>query len=398
MGEKKDRRLKILFNSNAPHTNSGYGREMEHLLPLLKKDGWQIAMNAFVGHEGAPREIDGILHYPKLQDTWGSDGMVFNARHFGAHVVIPFADAWVFNPQFLQQVNADGRKLIFYVPIDQEPVPINVLNNLKFAYKIITFSAFGQKALQRAGFTSKLILEGTDTNIFKPLDKAESRKTFGIPNNKFIIGMVGANKENPPRKGWQQALEAFKLFHDKHPESLFFFQTNQNNPGGFPLMPYAHMLGIDKYILHMDDYLATFHAGSEVMAKLYNSFDILSSASLSEGFSLCPVEAMSCGIPVIVNDCQSQPELVIPEKTGLICKRGFAWYTNAGGYHYFPDVNSLYEKYEQLFRSDREKMGKAAREHVLAKYDINKIYEQQWKPMLIALQDELLGKLTTEQK
>lgn len=391
--KSKDRRLRIIINTNAPWTSSGYGIWAGMFLKRAIADGWNIALNAFVGHEGKPEVIDGILTYPRLQDTWGSDGILYNSRHFGAHIIINFMDAWTLNPQFLSQVNAEGRKLVYYVPIDQEPVPLNVLNNLKFGYKLITFSQFGHKALQRAGFSSKLIVEGTDPDIFKPLDKAACRKEIGLPLDAFVIGMIGANKENPPRKGWQQALEAFKMFHDKHPEAVFFYLTNQNSPTGFPLMHYAHYLGIDKQIFHIDDYLATFHAGSTEVNKILNCFDILTHASLTEGFGLVIIEAQSAGIPVVVNDCQSQPELIVPEKTGLVCKPGFKWFANAGGFHYFPDTNSLYEKYEQLFRSDREKMGKAARQHIIDNYNINTLYEEKWRPVLEQMQDDLLGKI-----
>lgn len=386
-----DRRLKILINTNAPWTASGYAREAEHLLPRFLKDGWQVALNAFVGHEGHPRTIDGILTYPKMGDTWGSDALVFNGRHFGAHVVLTFQDVWTLNPQFLQQLNNEGRKFIAYVPIDQEPIPQNVLQNLRFCYKIITFSKFGQKALMKAGFTSTLIQEGTDLNVFKPLDKMQCRKELNIPLDKFVIGMVGANKENPPRKGWQQALEAFKRFHDKHPDSLFFFHTNQNSPGGFPILQYAHELKIDNALFKMDDYMATFHTGSEIMNKLYNSFDFLSHASLSEGFGLCIAEAQAAGCPVIVNDCDSMPELVIDGKTGFICKTGFKWYTNALGFYHFPDVDSLYEKYELMYEADRIKMGQEARKHIEERFNIDTIVEKKWNPFWEQLQKEILG-------
>lgn len=396
MEVKKDRRLKILVNSNPGFSASGYGREIEHLLPRLKNDGWQVALNAFVGHEGAPREIDGILTYGRMADTWGSDGILFNGRHFGAHIIIEFADIWTLNPQFLQQLHNEGRKLVAYVPIDQEPVPPNVLSNLRFCYKIITFSKFGQQALMKAGFMSQLIYEGTDTNIFKPLDKIQCRKDLGLPLDKFVIGMIGANKENPPRKGWQQALEAFKLFHDKHPESIFFYHTNQNSPAGFPIPQYAHYLGLDSALFKIDDYLSTFHFGADMMAKFYNSLDFLTHASLSEGFGLCSIESQSCGTPVVVNDCQSMPELVVPEKTGLVAKVGFKWFTNSLGFYHFPDTNSLYSKYEQLFRSDRVKMGQQAREWVEENFSIDALVEKKWIPLLNDLQTEILGELPQE--
>ncbi len=388
---KKDRRLKILFNTNAPWTNSGYAREAEHLLPRLIKDGWQIALNAFVGHEGSPTTIDGIFTYPKMGDAWGSDGLVFNGRHYNANVILTFQDVWALNSQFLQQLNNEGRKFIAYVPIDQDPIPPNVLANLKYCYKIISLSKFGQKSLMKNGFMSTLIQEGTDTEVFKPLDKVQCRKDLGMPLDGFIIGGIGANKENPPRKGWQQALEAFKLFHDKYPKSYFYFHTNQNSPGGFPVFHYAHYLGLDTAILKMDEYMATFHADAEIMNKLYNAFDFLSHASLSEGFGLCIAEAQSAGCPVVVNDSQTQPELVIDGKTGFVCKTGFKWFTNALGFYNFPDPNSLYEKYELLYKADRIQMGKDAREHIQERFNIEKIVENKWIPYLETLQKELLG-------
>ena len=397
---QKDRRLRFLVNTNAPWTHSGYAIAARDLMRRFVTDGWQAGMIGFSGHEGGPIGFEGYPIYGRMADQWGSDAMLFHGKHFGANFLLTFHDIWVLNQQYLQQINNEGGKVIAYVPIDQDPIPPNVLNNLKFCYKIITFSKWGQQLLQKNGFTSTLILEGTDTNIFKPMDRAECRKFFDIPQDAFVIGMVGANKENPPRKGWQQALEAFKMFHDKHPEALFWFECNQEAPGGFPIKQYAQYLGIDKQLRSMDTYVSVFHAGSEMMAKLYNSFDILSHASLTEGFGLCQIEAQACGIPVVVNDYSAMPEAIIPGRTGAICKPGFKLFTSGLGFYVFPDVNDLYEQYEFLYRSNRVEMGKSARKHVLEKYDIDKIYKNKWVPFLTDLQDELLGKvdLKTETK
>jgi glycosyltransferase involved in cell wall biosynthesis len=388
---QKDRRMRFLVNTNAPWANSGYGIEARDLMRRFKGDGWNVGMIGFSGHEGAPIEFEGYPIYGRMNDTWGSDAMYFHGKHFGAHFLLAFHDIWVLNPQFLQNINNEGGKIIAYVPIDQEPLPPNVLANLRYCYKIITFSEWGQKVLQKNGFTSTLILEGTDTNIFKPMDKKECRKFFNIPEDAFVIGMVGANKENPPRKGWQQALEAFKKFHDNHPEALFWFECNQEAPGGFPIRQYAEYLGIKDQLRNMDTYMSVFHAGSDIMAKLYNSFDILSHASLTEGFGLCQIEAMACGTPIVVNDYSAMPEVVIPGVTGAICKTGFKLFTSGLGFYVFPDADDLHEQYEVLYRSNRLQMAKACRRHVLNKYDIDKIYKEKWSPLLEELQTEILG-------
>lgn len=385
-----DRRLRMIWNSNSIWSNSGYGIAQRDMLTRFIADGWPVAQIAFYGLEGSIIKLNGLTVYPKMADTWGSDAMLFHSKHFNARVVMTMQDIWPLQPQVLQQMQQNNLVWIPYVPIDQEPVPPNILDKLQYAYKIITFSEFGQKALEKKGFTSTLIKEGTDTNIFKPMDKKECRAAFGLPQDAFIFGMVGANKDNPPRKGWQEALDAFKLFHDKHPEALFFFQTNQPLASGFPIAEYARMLGITDNVVHLDDYLAVYHTGSEVMAKLYNAFDVLLHPSLTEGFGLCVIEAMSCGTPVIVNNCTSMPEMVIPGVTGEICEIGRKHLSPAMGYFYFADVDSLVEKMEKLYAADRVKIGQQARAHVVANYNIDTIVKEKWIPLFLELQKELL--------
>jgi glycosyltransferase involved in cell wall biosynthesis len=396
----KDRRLKVLWHSNLPSVNSGYAIYSRDWLKRIKADGWPLAMSSFAGLGGGTIELENVMMYPAMADQWGADGMLLHARHFGAQVIIPMMDIWTLNPQFLQQINAEGRKIVYYVPIDQEPIPRGVLENLKYAYKIITFSNFGKLALEKEGYSSTMIHEGTDTNIFKPMDKMACRKELGLPLDKFMIGMIGANKENPSRKAWQEALEAFKLFHDKHPDSVFFYQSNQNIPGGFPIDEFAKHLGINTSVYHIDPYISLVHAGSEVMCKLMNAFDITTHASMTEGFGLVGIESQSCGTPIIVNNCHSMPELIIEGKTGEICKTGRKHYSNAGGIWYHPDVQSLYEKMEILYKKVTENENKVStdcRNHIVEHFNIDKSIKD-WIRELESLQTEILPPLDEKAK
>lgn len=392
----KDRRLKIIWNSNAPWAHSGYSIEQEWLLTRMKEDGWPIAQVAFVGLSGGMIDYKGIPIYPNMADTWGSDALLHHGNHFGANVRFTMQDVPPLNPQFLQQMN----NWIPYVPIDQEPVPPPVLNNLRFAYKIITFSKWGHDALLRSGFSSTLIQEGTDVNIFKPLDKMQCRKDLGLPTDKFIIGQIGANKENPPRKAWQESLEAFKMFHDKHPDSIFFYQSNQNNQfaGGFPIMNYAAYLGIANSVAHIDEYMATFHTGPVEINKMLNAFDVLSHPSMTEGFGLIIAESQAAGTPVIISDVTSMPEQVEDNVTGFMCETDRKLFSISGGFWQFPKVNSLYEKMELAFKTDLEKMGEKAREKVVKEYNIDTIFKEKWVPLLEDLQRDMLPPLTEVNK
>ncbi len=55
------------------------------------------------------------------------------------------------------------------------------------------------------------------------------------------------------------------------------------------------------------------------MPSLYNEVDILVSPTVREGFGLAVAEAMACGLPVVVTDCSSLPELVDDKKGGFLC-------------------------------------------------------------------------------
>lgn len=390
-----DRRLRMLISTNAPWSNSGYGQFAKDLLSRMRDDQWNIALSAFYGLDGspihysdAPFDKNPLLCYPKMAHPFGSDAMLAHGRHFGADVVFTFQDVWSLDPQHLAQLK-ERPVWIPILPVDQEPTPPNLLAMLPYAYKIITFSRFSQKALEKSGFSSTLILEGVDTNVFKPLDKAQSRAFFGLPADALIVGMVGANKPDGgvPRKGWQEALDAFKLFHNNHPEALFFYESNQI--GGFPIKEYASMLKIGKSIFHLDEYISIFHAGSEVMAKMYNAFDFMIAPSTTESFGLCVPEAMACGTPVIVNNCTSLPEFIDPGVTGLICETARKHLSPAMGYIYFADTDSLHEKMEEMFKLDRVEMGKKARESVIETYNIDKQYKESWAPLFTELQEEL---------
>jgi len=312
----KRRDLKILLNSNAPWSMSGYGVATRDLLRRWHKDGWPVACSAFFGLQGNPLEWEGIKCFPKIGDDWGGDAMVEHGRTWGANVVMSFQDIWVLNPHFLKQIKV----WIPYVPIDKDPAPEGVIDKLRYAYKIITFSKFGQRELEKKGFASTMIHEGTDVNIFKAEDKVKARKDMTLPQDAFVFGMIAANKENPPRKGFQEAIEAFKMFSDKHPEAVIFFHIQQTSPQGFPIKHFLKHLGIEKKAYFVEGYQATHNSGSEVMRTEYSAFDVTLHPSQTEGFGLCIVESQACGTPTLVQRCQSMPELVIDGVTGGIAE------------------------------------------------------------------------------
>ena len=185
--------------------------------------------------------------------------------------------------------------------------------------------------------------------------------------------MVGANKENPPRKGYQEAIEAFAFFQKNHPEAGLFFHTQQIHPTGFPIQALTHELKLNNCFF-VDGYTQSFNARSHDIAQEINCFDILLRPSRTEGFGLLPIEAMSCGIPVIVNNTTASPEAIIAGKTGEICKTNKRWFTPDATWIYDADIADLHECMERLYKQLKEPntIATDCRNHILEKYNIDK--------------------------
>jgi glycosyltransferase involved in cell wall biosynthesis len=379
------KKLRIFLNSNAPWSTSGYANQVAEFLPLMRDEGYPVAMCDFYGLEGGKLHIDGILHYPKINHVYGSDALIHHARDFKADVVFTLQDIWVLNPQDLQRVN----RFIPIVPIDHEPVPKAIIDRLKLAYRIISYSEFGREELKKNGLNSTYIQHTVNTDIFKPMDKKERKRLAGLPEDAFICGMVAANKDNPPRKSFQEVMDAFKMFLEKVPHAYLYIHTNPDFPGGFPIKEYASQLGIMDKLLLPDPYQMNFNIGKKEMALIYNTFDMLLMPSVSEGFGVPAIEAQACGIPVIVNNFTSMKELVKKHVTGEICDVQHKKLSHLMSYIGIPSTQSIFDCMMRIYNADRIKMGEEARTFIIENYDTKKIYKEKWSPFLAKLEKEI---------
>lgn len=380
----KDKKLRIYLNTNAPWAPSGYGMQAAEMAFAWQKAGYNVACGCFYGLEGMPITLNDVKMYPKMASPWGEDGMIHHARDFQTDITFTLQDIWPMDANSLRQAN----RWIPIVPIDHEPVPKPILDRLKMAYRIVTYSKFGQKELEGWGLASTYIPHTVDTTVFKPMDQAEVRKEIGLPLDMYLFGMVAANKDNPPRKSFQEVLDAFKRFHDKHPKSAIYFNTLVQQQGGFDITAYAQYLGIAEFVYSMDPYRQMYKMDKASMAKVYNCFDCLLSPSISEGFGVPIIEAQACGKPAIVNDCHSMPELVIPGETGEVCELAYKRWSPLNAYGGVPDVTSLHAKMEKVFLWDKQKVSESASKHIQENYDTAKVVREKWLPFLEKLESE----------
>lgn len=380
-------KLRLMLSTNAPWATSGYAVQAEMLSSRIHAEGYNLALSNYYGQEGGVIKVNDIIMYPKIGSLWGDDAMYHHTKDFKADISFTLQDIWTLNPDLLRLLP----RWIPIVPIDHDPVAVGIVERLRLAYRIVTYSKFGQKQLEKQGMYSTYIPHGVDTTIFKPLgNKEELRKKINIPPDIFLFGMVSANKDNPSRKSLQEAIDAFAIFHKKNPKSGMYFHSLLQQQGGFPIDTYWNFVGLPKdKIFYIEPYDLMFHVGRVEMAQIMNCFDCLLIPSTNEGFGVPAVEAQACGVPVIVNDFTAMPELIKEGETGYKCAISQKRFTPLLSYVGVPDINSLADCMFRVYNKDRVKMGELARKWAVQEYDMEMIYKTKWSPFLKRLEEEV---------
>lgn len=149
-----------------------------------------------------------------------------------------------------------------------------------------------------------LIHNGINTNIFKRYEKKSSRLRLNLPLNKKIILFVANSGTSNPLKGWSYIEKLIDHFRGN--DNLFFLciggsQKDEKKTGSNV-----------KYVKYIND--------NNLLAQYYSSADIFLFTSLVESFGLVPIEAMSCGLPIVAFPVGIIPEVIIHKKNGYIAR------------------------------------------------------------------------------
>lgn len=290
-------------------------------------------------------------------------------------------DAWVIQPELLQST-----KWVAWFPIDHEPMPMRVVDAVSKAYKRIVYSEFGVRMMNDKNLDCYYVPHGVDTKLFKPIDRAEARKRMSFPDDKFIVGMVAANKGYPPRKSFFENIAAFAVLHAKHKDTLLYLHTYNGANGVYEsvnLVEYCQYQGLEvgKDVIFADQYAYMTGYPDEAMNDLYNAFDVHLLVSKGEGFGIPVLEAQASGCPVIVGDWTSMPELCF-SGWKVAKKDAHPEWTLMNSWQFTPHVGAIAEHLVSAYRQrDNEAIRKNARVGALA-YDADTVTERYWKPVL----------------
>ncbi len=149
-----------------------------------------------------------------------------------------------------------------------------------------------------------VIYPGKDKR-FRPLDDPVGRRCslarrFGLPLDEPYILSVGTLE---PRKNVTGLLQAYALLR-KAGITHRLVVVGMKGWKYSPIFDLVHQLTLDDYVIFPG------FVSDEDLPDFYSGADVFVYPSLYEGFGLPPLEAMACGIPVVVSNVSSLPEVV----------------------------------------------------------------------------------------
>ncbi|MGR3572843.1 glycosyltransferase family 4 protein [Brevirhabdus sp.] len=162
-----------------------------------------------------------------------------------------------------------------------------------------------------------VILHGIDATAFTPVaDKAAARKALGLPRDGQLIGCYGRIRR---QKGTDVFVDAMiDLLRDRPGAHALVMGRATESHADFlaGLKARVAQAGLQERILFCPEVTV------DRMAQWYQVLDLFIAPQRWEGFGLTPIEAMSCGVPVIATRVGAFEELVVEGETGRLVPAG----------------------------------------------------------------------------
>ena len=262
--------MNILWHGVAPFIYSSYGN-LTRNIALKVGQIYPTVISCYYGlHTGGSLRINGVRVLPASGYNWGEKEVKHFIEKFKIDLPILVSDFWPFS--WFAKLPAST----FYGPIDSSDYTKEDEETMKTFSYFIPCSEFGARVYRQV--TKKEPLEviphGVDTKIYKPYSKVKCRKLFSLPRKKFIIGIVAANSDPEPRKGWDDMFVALSEFLRRNPSEkrrlLVFAFTDPSDERGISLTNLAKKLGLEKNVMFPEYLPRIVGLPDQEMAKLYN--------------------------------------------------------------------------------------------------------------------------------
>jgi glycosyltransferase involved in cell wall biosynthesis len=228
---------------------------------------------------------------------------------------------------------------------------------LRAAYRIIAVSHFVKADIAKYGIDERkmeVIWNGVDTKFFKPSEKTFKKKyAEKFDTLLLFLGRLIA------QKGLSLLIDAMAEVVKEYPKTGLLIVGRGKEKE--KLREKARKLALNKNVI----FPGFIPEGQ--LPNLYSSADIFVLPSLWEVLPISLLEALACGIPLLVSDAGGNPEVVENGVNGFIFRRG--------------DTRELAQKMRVLISNPkrRKRMGRESRKTAVKKFDWELIAEQTLK-------------------
>lgn len=396
-----DKKIKVLTISDHPLSPSGVGTQTKYMIEgLLKTGNYQV-----VSLGGAVKHQD---YQPMKTEEWGDDWTIFPVDAYGNPDVIrsvlrnerPDIFWFMTDPRFfgwLWQMEDEIRPLVpmvYYHVWDNYPAP--KFNRLSYDSTdvIVTISKLTNDIVNIASEKAEVIHlpHAVNTEIFKKLKTEDvtafRQQSFGEQQKNPDRMVFFWNNRNARRKQSGTLIFWFKEFLDRigHDNACLIMHTDPKDSHGQNLEAIIYELNLaDGQVL-----LSKSKVPQEGLSLLYNMADCTINISDAEGFGLATLESLACETPIIVTMTGGLQEQVTdgenwfgfgiePCSKAIIGSQEIPYiYEDRISGKIFVDT---LEKFYNLSKEEREKMGSQGRSHVLKNYNFED-YQNGWDNIL----------------
>jgi glycosyltransferase involved in cell wall biosynthesis len=317
--------MKVLFISDSPAHNTGYGKITANFANHLKNQGHTVLIMGGVNPNAQipfqAQEWNGCKLW--LMPGYGNAEQVrWILENEKPDIVVANADPRFFD--YLFKLDNEIRKvcpLVFYHLWDDSPFPEFNVPYYECCDKIITGSKFTYDLL-KGNYRKPIdyVPIGFDPTIYYPLSNEEKlvfTKEFNTKTNSafldtnFIVGYVG---RHAPRKQLLDIVNVFSIWSKDKPDALLFLHTPTGDAGHSLEFAIQQHYRDTKIIIN--NAIPHIHS-DKLMNQFYNFFSVLINRSSAEGFGMPIAEAMLSGTPSIAVK-NAGPSGLITEENGWL--------------------------------------------------------------------------------
>lgn len=157
---------------------------------------------------------------------------------------------------------------------------------------------------------------GIDVDHFSPenVSREEARRTFKIPEDAFVVGMVGGFT---PGKGQKEFLEALRIVAGREENIASQLHAILVGERASDSGEYRAELRALRDALPLAE-CVSFHPFLDDPRLAFRAFDLFVLASHSETFGMVVQEALAMGVPSIATDSGGVPEIISTEENGIL--------------------------------------------------------------------------------